>query len=57
MRLGDLLDRTARLVELAGAEAVPAALRERHVTGIEYDSRRVTPDAIFFALRGKRHAV
>jgi len=54
MRLGDLLDRVVALVPLEGRETLSEAALGRRVAAVEYDSRRVVPDAIFFALRGQR---
>jgi UDP-N-acetylmuramoyl-L-alanyl-D-glutamate--2,6-diaminopimelate ligase len=54
MTLGDLMDRTASLAPLAGVESLTAEVRAQQVTGVEYDSRRVGPGAVFFALRGQQ---
>jgi UDP-N-acetylmuramoyl-L-alanyl-D-glutamate--2,6-diaminopimelate ligase len=54
MTLGDLVERTAPLVPIVAAVPLSAAQRERVVTGVEYDSRRVSAGAVFVAIRGQR---
>jgi UDP-N-acetylmuramoyl-L-alanyl-D-glutamate--2,6-diaminopimelate ligase len=54
MTFGDLLDRVAALVPLAGQETLPPPLRARKVSGIEFDSRRVGAGSLFVAVRGQR---
>jgi UDP-N-acetylmuramoyl-L-alanyl-D-glutamate--2,6-diaminopimelate ligase len=51
--LGDLLDRAAAMIPLPARETIGAGLLARPVSGIEYDSRRVEPGGVFFALRGQ----
>ena len=53
MTLGELVARASALVPAAPA-APWDALADRQVTSIEYDSRRVTPGAVFVAVRGAR---
>ena len=52
MTLGDLLERVSGLVAVEPAAPLAPAWRERAVTSVEYDSRRVTPGALFVALQG-----
>jgi UDP-N-acetylmuramoyl-L-alanyl-D-glutamate--2,6-diaminopimelate ligase len=50
MNLADLLDAAS---STAGGHALDAAGGDRHITSIEYDSRRVQPGSLFVALRGE----
>jgi UDP-N-acetylmuramoyl-L-alanyl-D-glutamate--2,6-diaminopimelate ligase len=54
MTLGELLERTSDLVTLEPAMALTPAARARVVSAIEYDSRQVTPGALFVALKGMK---
>ena len=52
MTVGDLLPRLSGVVAPAGG--LGADVRDRAVTAIAYDSRRVTAGAIFVAVSGQR---
>jgi UDP-N-acetylmuramoyl-L-alanyl-D-glutamate--2,6-diaminopimelate ligase len=53
MTLGELLERTAPLVPMAAAPPLSPAQRNRLVTGLDYDSRRVAAGAVFVAMKGQ----
>ena len=53
MTLGDLVDRAVALAPLAGLDRLAAQVRARTAAGVEYDSRRVEPGQVFFALKGQ----
>lgn len=53
LTLGVLLSRVAPIVPV-DAVALPAAALDQPVTAIAYDSRAVTPGAVFVAVRGAR---
>lgn len=50
MTLAELLEPVSGGIEVA----LPAALAARTATGVAYDSRRVTPGAVFVAIRGQQ---
>jgi UDP-N-acetylmuramoyl-L-alanyl-D-glutamate--2,6-diaminopimelate ligase len=52
--LGDLLARAGAVVALDGVGELPVDVRGRPVAGVEYDSRRVGPGAVFVGVRGQR---
>jgi UDP-N-acetylmuramoyl-L-alanyl-D-glutamate--2,6-diaminopimelate ligase len=54
MTLGDLLERVSGLVAVEPAAPLTPAWRDRVLTGVEYDSRRVTSGALFVALKGQK---
>ncbi len=53
MTLGEILDRTNSLVTLRASGSPPPSILKRQVGGVEYDSRQVTPGALFVALKGQ----
>src|SRR5690242_5502647 len=54
MTLSDLLERVSGLVAVEPAAPLTPTWRERVVTSVEYDSRQVTPGALFIALKGQK---
>src|SRR5262245_35985384 len=55
MTLGHLIERVGALVPLQAAVEPSSAATGRRVSAVEYDSRRVVPNAVFVAVRGQRH--
>ena len=54
MTLGVLLERVALLVPIELGAPLVDSLAQRQVSGVEYDSRAVTPGAIFVGMRGQK---